>query len=329
MSSTSTMPFYRVNNMFNASATEAFRFVNQEKKHKKQSANYEERLKDIGGRLSPTWAILSMIGLLAAIGFSIFEAFNAQGAIAGIVDPMGNGTISSGVLMAIGVSIAIIGMIFGHLMQEGLTKGFDTDPHTGGKSLNSKFTYFIIGIIGAAIYIWYQYVLVKSAIKGAGIGKENGLSYMPYVVVGIATLELLVGALIINKAFSYLLLFATGLVQASTGRRINAAAKATNDNYRSYMNFLDAYNKENPSQPLEREGNGNIRRAIAHYSGIDLPQDNTTSNLSAQPVEVQTGSSSEQTTEIPSVNNRTLKQTEAAIAVENFMNDTTDQDLTA
>ena len=152
---------------------------------------------------------------------------------------------------------------------------------------------------------------------------------MPYVVVGIAVLELLVGAFILHRAFSYLMLFATGLALGSTGRRINTAAKATNDNYRSYMNFLDAYNKENPSQPLEREGNGNIRRAIAHYSGIDLPQDNTTSNPSAQPVEVQTGSSSEQTTEIPSVNNGALKQTEAAIAVENFMNDTTDQDLTA
>lgn len=330
MSTTATMPFYRVNNAFRDSGDTALRFVFLENKHRKQSANYEERMEDIGGRISPTWAILSIVGLLAAIGFGVFEAYNAQGAIAGVVDPMGSGVISHEILMAIGVSIAILGMIFGHLIYEGLSEGFDTDSHTGEKSPNSKIWLSVVGFVGALVYVGYQYVLVNSAIKGAEIDQENGLTYMPYVVVGIAVLELLVGAFILHMAFSYLMLFASGLLLTSTVRRLNSASKATNNNYRQYMNFLDAYNRGNPSQPLEREGNGNIRRAIAHYSGIDLPAVNTTSPAPAQQVVEQTYT--QPTPVIPEIqpaNTRVSNQNDATKEVEDFMNDTTDQDLTA
>ena len=330
MSTTATMPYYRVNNMFRDSGDTAFGFVILENKHKKQSANYEERMKDIGGRISPTWAILSFVGLLAAIGFGVFEAYNAQGAIAGIVDPMGSGVIRPEILMVIGASMAILGMIFGHLIYEGLSEGFDTDLHTGEKSLNSKIWLSVVGFIGAIVYVGYQYVLVNSAIKGADIGKENGLTYMPYVVVGIAVLELLIGAFVLHRAFSYLILFATGLLLASTGRRINSAARATNDNYRKYMNFLDAYNRENPSQPMEREGNGNIRRAIAHYSGMDLHHDTSPSTSPAQQVAEQTNSQpTPANAEEKPINNKVSNQNDATKVVEDFMNDTTDQDLTA
>jgi len=330
MSTTATMPYYRVSNVFRDSTDAAFRFVNLEQRHKKQSANYEERMKDIGGRISPTWAIMSFVGLLAAIGFGVYGAYNAQGAIAGIIDPMGSGVIRPEILLIIGASISIVGMIFGHLIYEGLSEGFDTDPHTGAKSPNSKIWLSFVGLIGAIVYVGYQYVLVNSAIKGADIGKESGLTYMPYVVVGIAVLELLIGAFVLHRAFSYLILFATGLLLASTARQINTTARMTNDNYRKYMVFLDVYNKENPSEHLEREGNGNIRRAIAHYSGIDLPQDNSTSTSSTQQIAEQTnsqpapGSAEEQPT-----NNRVLNQNNATKVVEDFMNDTTDQDLTA
>lgn len=326
----STMPFYRVNNMFRDSGDSALRFVFLKEKHKKKNGSYEERMEDIGGRVSPTWAILSIVGLLAAIGFGIFEAYNAQGAIAGIVDPMGSGVISPEILMAIGVSIAILGMIFGHLIYEGLSEGFDIDPHTGEKSHNSKLWLGVIGFAGALVYVGYQYVLVNSAIKGAEIGNENGLVYMPYVVVGIAVLELLVGAFILHKAFSYLLLFSSGLMLASTIRRINSAAKTTNNNYRQYMNFLDVYNRENPSQPMEREGNGNIRKAIAYYSGIDLSDGSSTSTAPEQQVVVQANTQPAPVrADMHPSNNRIPNQNDATKAVEDFMNDTTDQDLTA
>jgi hypothetical protein len=330
MSTPATMPYYRVNKVFSDSTDAAFQFVNLEKRHKKQNANYEERMKDIGGRISPTWAIMSFVGLLAAIGIGIFEAYNAQGAIAGIVDPMGSGVIRPEILMVIGASISIIGMIFGHLIYEGLSEGFHSDPHTGQKSPNSKIWLSVVGFIGAIVYVWYQYVLVSSAIKGAEISNENGLTYMPYVVIGVAVLELLIGAFILHRAFSYLLLFTTGLLLASTGRHLNSSAIATNDNYRQYMNFLDVYNRENPSQPLEREGNSNIRKAIAHYSGIDLPQDKSTATSYNQKVAEQTtvqlkpASMEEQLT-----NSRASNQKDATKVVEDFMNDTTDQDLTA
>jgi|GEM_PF-3934457 len=325
------MPFYRVNNAFRDSGDSALRFVFLKEKLKKQNDTYEARMEDIGGRVSPTWAILSIVGLLAAIGFGIFEAYNAQGAIAGIVDPMGSGVISPEILMAIGVSIAILGMIFGHLIYEGLSEGFDIDPYTGEKSHNSKLWRGVIGFAGALVYVGYQYVLVNSAIKGAEIGNENGLVYMPYVVVGIAVLELLVGAFILHKAFSYLLLFSSGLVLASTIRRINSAAKTTNNSYRQYMNYLDVYNRENPSQLLEREGNGNIRRAIAHYSGIDLPDENSVSPVPTQQVVEQPNAQPVPAiTDIqPSINRTSNQNDDATKVVEDFMNDTTDQDLTA
>ena len=230
----------------------------------------------------------------------------------------------------IGASISIIGMIFGHLIYEGLSEGFDTDPHTGQKSPNSKIWLSVVGFIGAIVYVWYQYVLVNSAIKSAEIGKENGLTYMPYVVVGVAVLELLIGAFILHRAFSYLLLFSTGYLLAATGRRLNSSARATNDNYRQYMNFLDVYNRENPSQPLEREGNGNIRRAISHYSGIDLAQDNSTTMSSTQQVAERTNAQLKPANaeELPN-NSRVSNKNDATKVVEDFMNDTTDQDLTA
>lgn len=330
MNTIAAMPFYRVNNMFRDSGDKALWFVFLENKHKKQGVSYEERMKDIGGRISPTWAILSIVGLLAAIGFGVFEAYNAQGAIAGVVDPMGSGVIRPEILMAIGVSIAILGMIFGHMIYEGLSEGFDTDPHTGERSPNSKIWLGVLGFVGAMVYVGYQYVLVTSAIKGAEIGKENGLTYMPYVVVGIAVLELLVGAFILHRAFSYIMLFATGLLLASTVRRLNSTSKATNNNYRQYMNFLDVFNRENPSQPMEREGNGNIRRAIAHYSGIDLPNENNASTAPAQQVVEQTNTQPVPAiAQIQPVNTRISNQNEATKVVEEFMNDTTDQDLTA
>lgn len=330
MSNPVTMTYYRVNGAFNNAANAAFRFVNLEKSHKKQSENYKERIQDVGGRISPTWVVMSVIGLIAAIGFGIYGAFNAQGAIAGIVDPMGNGVIKPQILMLIGASISIVGMIFGHMIFEGFSEGIDRDPYTGARTVNSKIWLSAVGIIGGIVYVGYQYSLVNSAGESAGIDETSGLAYMPYVVVGIAVLELLIGAFVLHKAFSYILLFVTSITLWFILRSMNGASRNTNDNYRQYMVFLDAYNRENPTQFTEREGNGNIRRAIAHFSGIELPDNNNSAEHSEQQANEQTvepranDNISEQTRTQQAAN-----QNETTRVVEDFMNDTTDQDLTA
>lgn len=337
MSNTSTMPRYRVENIFRDATDAAFRFVNLEKRHKAQSNSHAQRLKDIGGKISPTWVVMSVVGLLAAIGFGIYGAFNAQGAIAGLVDPMGNGIIQPEILLIIGASISIVGMLFGHLIYEGLSEGFETDPYTGSKSPSSKIWLSVVGLIGAIVYVGYQFYLVKSAGEGAGVDENSSLAYMPYVVAGIAILELLIGGFILHRAFGYLMLFAVSISLAITVRQMNAAARATNEGYRQYISFVDVYNGENREGQMEREGSPNIRRAIAHYSGISLDneqaetvqrQESTAQPSTGEPtLENDVRPATEREAYQPN-RNGTPRQENAERTVEDFMNDTTDDDLT-
>ncbi len=338
MSSTITMPRFRVENIFRDASDAAFRFVNLEEKQKKQNERHAQQLESVGGKISPTWMVMSIVGLCAAIGFGIYGAFNAQGAIAGLVDPMGEGTISPKILMLIGASISIVGMVFGHLIYEGVSEGFKTDPHTGSKTLSGKIWLSVIGLIGALVYIGYQFYLVKSATNSAGIDSNSNLAYMPYVVAGIAVLELMIGALILHRTFDYGGLIIAALLLMITVRQMNRSARDTNDFYRQYIRFVDAYNSENPFQPIEREGNPNIRRAIAHYSGISL---NSEQQGSVQ--EGSSNSSSGRRTSKGSANgnpspgqgsgnsnrNGATHHEDAEQAARDFMEDTTDEDLTA
>jgi hypothetical protein len=337
MSNTTTMQRYRVDNSFGDASKAAFSFANLEKRHKSQSESHTLRLEDIGGKVSPTWVVMSVVGLCAAIGFGIYGAFNAQGAIAGLVDPMGEGVIQPEILFIIGASISIVGMIFGHFIYEGLSEGFETDPYTGVKSASSKIWLSVVGFVGAIVYVGYQFYLVKSAGESAGVDENSSLAYMPYVVAGIAILELLIGAFILHKAFGYIMLFVTVILLSITVRQMNAAARNTNDSYRQYIRFVDVYNGENSTNQMEREGSPNIRKAIAHYSGISLNDEQTQQGQTQRSTEQP--SANEPTLENnvqPSSGQRTqhnrngaTSQGNAEQAVEEFMNDTTDQDLTA
>lgn len=342
MSQTSTIPRYRVDNMLNKASNAAFRFTNFESKQRSQRQNLSERLEDIGGRVSSAWVFMSVAGLCAAIGFGLYAAFNAQIAIAGLIDPMNNNIVPQYILWIIGIAISIVGMTLGHLIYEGLSEGFETDPYTGTKSHSSKIWLAVVGFAGAVIYIGYQFYLVKSAGEASGIDKSTGLSYLPYVVVGIATLELLIGALIVHMTFGYLMYFISRIWISNTVRKMNTAARETNENYRQYLLYFEAYNRENPNQQIETEGSTNIRKAIAYYSGINL----TDVNIESEPPQVLGTSQNDQTqsrqqnnlnntypasdNNIPSQNqngnnsNDDIRQT-----FDDFMNDTTDENLTA
>ncbi len=339
MTNTSSMPRYRVDRTFLLASDASFRFVNLEKKHRIKNKNREQVLNDIGGKTSPTWIIMSVVGLFAAIGFGVYGAFNAQSAIAGLVDPMGEGNIQPEILLIIGASISIVGMIFGHLIYEGIYEGIETDIHTGKKTLTSKIWLSVVGLVGSIVYVCYQFYLVKAAGVGAGVNETSSLSYIPYVVAGIAILELLIGAFILHKAFGYIVLFVINMLLGSIVRRMNVAARLTNDSYRQYIQFVDTYNFENSAPKIEREGNPNIRQAIAYYSGVNLQPSKDQPDL-IQDKDLQASDSNEENSVL--VNNSFGENNEKVVEarkrenqheqtekiVEEFINDTTDQDLT-
>ncbi len=243
---------------------------------------------------------------MAAIGFGIYAAYNAQGAIAGIIDPMGNGTMPVWLYLVIGAAISIVGMLFGHFIYEGLTEGFNTDEYTGAKSPSSKLWLAVVGFIGAISYVVYQFLLVKFAGNG-----NTTMAYMPYVVAGIAILELLIGGLILHKAFAYILLFIISITMTLISRQMDSNAKSTNDNYREYLTFVNAYNKETTTERIEVEGNGNIRKAIAYYTGTYLQEGNTENNNNTNNMQ-ENRTSKNQTENVTTNNNGTTTNQETS-----------------
>lgn len=74
----------------------------------------------------------------------------------------------------------------------------EEDEITGRRIRNM----FWLSVVGAIVYIGSQYFIVKSAGNG-----DEDFKYLPYLVVGIALLELIVGGLLLAKALTYLLVF--------------------------------------------------------------------------------------------------------------------------
>ncbi len=325
MSAHPKMPIYKVNNELSDAEKSAFAFSNNGKSLTKLMNTKREYLDNVGGKISPTWVFMSIAGIFAAIGFGIYEAFNAQGAISGIIDPMGTGSIPPALLITIGISISIVGMLLGHFIYEGVSEGFTTDQYTGSRNPSSKIWLAVAGVAGAIFYVGYQYSLVKSAGNG-----NASLAYMPLVVAGIAILELMIGALILNKAFAYIMLFAVTIVMTIISRKMKADARNTNDSYRRYLLYLPIYNKQSTDSQVEKEGNEHIRRAIGFYQGIQEKAVNgATNNIPENPnAEKSTASTSENNTDN---NNQETKQKSNSNQenLDSFLNDTIDEDLTA
>lgn len=355
MSAAVGMPKYRVINALMNAISSAFDFSTHKTMQMNISKHYNKRLIDIGGNISATWAIMTIFALMAAISLAVFSAFNAQVAIASFIDPMGKGNVvPTWVILFIGSAITIFGMILGHLIYEGFTEGIDRDEYTGITVYNIKFRIGCICLLGACLYVFFQYTLVKTASNGVDSPEFIGLKYLPTIILGIAVIELLVGVLILHIVFSYIMLFMTGLRLKSRTRRMNAAARMTNDRYRQYLGFVDVYNTENPTNPLQREGNQNIISAIAYYSGSDLnevsiipntenpgnsDQNDTPRQLTGQPTTTQdSGEQNSQKHQIRSEeqanrdngNNSSNNPNpdDARRIVDDFMNDSTNEDLT-
>jgi hypothetical protein len=260
----------KVTRPLEVSENKAFSFVTKEGKFATLTDKRTSYIDKVGG-LKPIWIIMSFIVILAMIGLGIYEGFTAKTAIAGLIDPTGNGVVPDWVLTTIGSSLAIIGMMIGHSVFETM----EEDEITGRREFG---TMFWLSVVGAIVYIGSQYFIVKSAGNG-----DEDFKYLPYLVVGIALLELIVGGLLLAKALTYLLVFYLAVCLWFIHRGMNASSRTTNNSYRDYRALRDAYNAQNPNNTLVLEGNDNIRKAIAYYSGINL-NNAANSNQPATPI---------------------------------------------
>ena len=260
----------KVTRPLEVSENKAFSFVTKEGKFATLTDKRTSYIDKVGG-LKPIWIIMSFIVILAMIGLGIYEGFTAKTAIAGLIDPTGNGVVPDWVLTTIGSSLAIIGMMIGHSVFETM----EEDEITGRREFG---TMFWLSVVGAIVYIGSQYFIVKSAGNG-----DEDFKYLPYLVVGIALLELIVGGLLLAKALTYLLVFYLAVCLWFIHRGMNASSRTTNNSYRDYRALRDAYNAQNPNNTLVLEGNDNIRKAIAYYRGINL-NNAANSNQPATPI---------------------------------------------
>lgn len=260
----------KVTRPLEVSENKAFSFVTKEGKFATLTDKRTSYIDKVGG-LKPIWIIMSFIVILAMIGLGIYEGFTAKTAIAGLIDPTGNGVVPDWVLTTIGSSLAIIGMMIGHSVFETT----EEDEITGRREFGNMFW---LSVVGAIVYIGSQYFIVKSAGNG-----DEDFKYLPYLVVGIALLELIVGGLLLAKALTYLLVFYLAVRLWFIHRGMNSFSRTTNNSYRDYRALRDAYNAQNPNNTLVLEGNDNIRRAIAYYSGINL-NNAANSNQPATPI---------------------------------------------
>lgn len=255
----------KVTRPLEVSENKAFCFTRKEEKFSTLTERRGDYIDKVGG-LKPIWITMSFIVILAMLGLGIYEGFTAKSAIAGLIDPTGNGIVPDWILTTIGASLAVIGMMIGHSV-------FDTmelDEITGRREFGSLFW---LSLAGAIVYICSQYFIVKSAGNG-----DEEFKFLPYLVVGIALLELIVGGLLLEKALTYLLTVYLAIRLWFIHRGMNSTSRATNNAYRDYRAYRDAYNTQNPNNPLVLEGNDNIRKSIAYYSGINL---NDTTNDTA------------------------------------------------
>lgn len=247
----------KVTRPLEVSENKAFSFVTKESKFNTLTQKRTNYIEKVGG-MKPIWIIMSLIVVFALIGLGIYEAFTAKTAIASLVDPTGEGNVPDWVLTTIGASLSILGMMIGHSIFENV----EVEEYTGRRNFGVMF---YLAIIGGIIYVGTQFLVVRTA----GDGSEE-FKYLPYLVVAIALLELIVGGLLLAKVLTYLLVFFLSFRLFFINRSMNSTSRATNNSYRDYRALRDAYNAQNPNSTLVLEGNDNIRRAIAYYSGINL-----------------------------------------------------------
>jgi hypothetical protein len=265
---------FAINDILKKALFSGSRFSRSYEERKPLVLRKEELKEAMGGSVSSVWIVFCILGIFAVIALGIYEAFIAKTAIASLIDPTGNGVIPEYILTAIGAALAVTGLLLGH----GLYESVSQNPHTGHREVSGLFVPCLFACI---FFVGYQVFLVMTAghttapdntiggnmVDVPLIDEAAGLKYLPYVVGGIALLEILVGVLLLHKSFIYANYIGINVLLAGCSRKIERHARNTDSHYRDYLVTLDAYNGQTGVENREREGSANIFKAIRYYGG--------------------------------------------------------------
>lgn len=320
MATTTYQLRHNVNRTYKAAERNGFAFTRAEQKYSRLSDSKQDSLEIVNHKVSMFWRACWLIVIIGICCLSYFQAFAAKTAIAGLLDPNGEGFIPNAVYLAIGAAISIVGLIIGHRIYEGV----EYDRYTGEKRYTSSFWKFMGW---GAFYIFFQFILAKMSVSNL---EEGETDYLPYVVLGLAVLELLIGATVVETALAFASIFFLNIRMGFPLRKMGRRARKTNDTYRDYLTLLNAHNVQDRVNPVEREGNDNIRRAIAYYSNIRLEDGHKAqpTEQSAVPKQSQ-DKKSDSGPQAPVKPARNVTTAEAENHLDDFIRDSTDEDLTA
>lgn len=311
-----------INRTYKTAERTGFTFSIAEKKYNRLSESKQASLEIVNHKVSMFWSYGWFIAIIGICCLSYFQAFAAKTAIAGLLEPTGDKFIPEDVYLAIGLAISIVGLIIGHSIYEGV----EYNKYTGVKRYTSSFWKFMGW---GAFYILFQFVLAKMSVSNMEDGETD---YMPYVVLGLAILELFIGATVVETVLAFASIFFLNILMGFPLRKMGRLSRKTNDIYRDYLTLLNAHNSGDKENPIEREGNDNIRRSIAYYSNIRLEDTDTKKPKAEVQATVPKNSvgnirNSELQPPIESASNVTISEAENHL--DDFIKDSTDEDLTA
>lgn len=314
----------QVNNTYKTAEYNGYAFVRSEKRFDKVIGTKNEALLKLENKLSNFWIIGCVLAIIGSCCIAYFQAFAAKTSIAGFLDPLASNNIPEQVYIAVGSGISILGLLIGHLLHESV----DVDRYTDQTKFKSSFWLFLV--LGA-FYIGFQFVLAKTAGASVDDGKPD---YIPYVVAGLGFFELIIGALVLEKAMTYILLFVVNIILGFISRELGRKSRKTNNTYRDYLTQLNAHNAIDKENSIVREGNDNIRRAIAYYSNIKLEDSNKLEESNY--IEKNTPVNDSIKTPLQDENNHSsnpaeskdVTKDEAEKHLDVFLNDTIEDDLT-
>lgn len=235
------------------------RFTHAESSFRVAKSNREKYLADLGNKMSRFWSVFSPLVIIAALGLGYYQAYSVKTLVEAAIDPNSEGFNPVFVYLCVGAAISIVGMVIGHLLHEGIRR----DAVTGSLRF---LPLFWLALALSIFYVGFQFIYSRTGNAGV----TEGVDYMSYAVLCFGIFELILGALLLEKALTYIALFFNGLYLFVQLRRMRRRSRKTNDHYRDYLGFLALHNQQAGVEPIEREGNDNIRRAIAFYSNIPI-----------------------------------------------------------
>lgn len=309
-----------VNRTYKAAERKGFDFCRAEHKFNRLSVSKQASFEIVNHKVSMFWRFGWPLAILGICLMSYFQAFAAKTAIEGLLDPNGEGFIPEQVYLSIGAAISIVGLLIGHSIYEGI----EFDKYTGEKRYTSNFWKFLGW---GAFYVAFQYLM---AMLAGSSHEEGETEYMPYVILGLAILELFIGACVVETALAYASIFFLNIMMSFPLRKMGRISRRTNDIYRDYLTLLNTHNAEDKESPIEREGNDNIRRAIAYYSNIRLEDRNKQQPMKEADLSNKTSTNKNGFSQQPTITPpREVIITEAEGHLDDFIRDSTDEDLTA